>query len=236
MRLKISALSLFLFALFLVPRASFADTVTLTLKSTDSGIYPYEFNIDDGGKNTQVDLSCLNSGRTVNVGESWTATATNLWSIIDPTNTKSGVLAGSTLVGGNNGSLTVGDLEADAYLDSLYNTKLSNPAYNNEVQDAIWTILNGGGVYDGLPSSDDAAVNSLVSAAKAAQETSAFYDQFTFYSPTGTGYVDNKNGGLPQQFMAYAPAVTPEPSGLMLLGTGLAGLAGSVRRRYKRSM
>jgi PEP-CTERM motif len=223
MRLKISVVALILsLAVLAAPRASFATTVNLTLESTDSGIYPYGFKVNGSGP--IIDLSCLNDTRSVYVGETWSATVVNLETVIAAGNP----VDGSSIKG----------LEEDAYLDSLYITNPSNPNYtlnNIEVQDAIWSIL-GTATYDDLTTNTEkTAVNNLITAAQNTSETSSFYSQFTFYYPTSP--YEEGYGNEPQQFLGYTPSptVTPEPSSLMLLGTGLLGGVGVIRRKLKKS-
>lgn len=131
MRMKAVLAVLSLSLVCLVPRVTFADSLTLTDATGGSidgvDVYPYVFSFTGpGGTDTGSILSCLNFDREVNFTESWLVDPLQI-SAINPTATY-------------DGELGVQYIE-DAWLYNQYGTSAGS---NSEIQFAIWSIMDPG--------------------------------------------------------------------------------------------
>jgi hypothetical protein len=215
LRSKIAVFSVSAVLICLAAQAASAET--LTYKSSDNGVYPYEMSIDSSFSTVAMD--CITDYYTVTPDETWTVTATSLGSI-KGTSTTAGLSSTS--------------VEEDAYLDSLYGTDFDGDS-NTEIQAALWDILDPSD-YSNLNTAEKDLVSDASSFLTSASSTNSFYSQFTLFTPvTSDKYGWTK--GEPQIFIEYTPtkSVTPEPESLVLLGTGIAGLAGILRKRTGRN-
>jgi hypothetical protein len=160
---------------------------------------------------------CVSYLQEIEIPETWTATI--------------------TAIGTATSTLTRTDEEEDAYLDSVILTPGASAQTISDAQWAAWevgdpaliTSLPGGLDDSGIADEYNLAV-AFVAANTLANDAS-FYAGYQLYVPV-SGSESPTTYGLPQTFIGPAPV--PEPSGLILLGSGLLAAAGALYRRKKR--
>jgi hypothetical protein len=173
-------------------------------------VYPWYFQVD--GVPTTLICDTLHNSNVK--GETWQANVTNI--LNGPTE---GLFKGNTLL----------EYKAAAVLFSDILFHGANPADANW---AIWALFTPSAKKSPHFNADVLALYNAA-LALAPKLPKSFFNNYVIYTPIAGTQSCYPKCGLPQEFIGYN--AVPEPGTLLLFGTGLVVLAGTIRKKLVRS-
>lgn len=235
--------------LFIVLGAS-ANSVPLTLTSSS-----YNFQLAGGGggasatlNGVPVEIFCDDFADNIYIPSNNQADVTTLGTSANLSETRFGGVSSSgwtsiTLNDGNSsldstddaffnsgsGTSSLARYEMVAYLVSLYNTTLGGNTANNEIQEAIWTIMDPKASPQGLINPDNLNPDSYLEEAVSWYSSmntnqvalNSFLSQFKVISDATMTFSNGLGVGGFQEQIVMTPTPTPEPRGGIWLLLGL---------------
>lgn len=169
-----------------------------------TGVYAYPYNFSINGSTVLTPMMCDSYYNHISFGESWTASVHS-------------ILRGGMF--GTSGPALMDYRAAGLIFLGVFNGQI-NASLGNA---AVWELFSGQ-----KNGNSEAAVQALMSQylGLAATTPNSAYKGLNIYTALGS-----RPGYGPQEFIGYNPTVVPEPGTLSLIGTGLVGLAGVLRRK-----
>jgi hypothetical protein len=239
-----------------------ANSVQVDVPLDVSADYNFQLNGGGGGaeatlNGANVEILCADYFDNISLSTPYTADVTELGTSANLSDTRFGGVSGSawtqfttlgatddTFFNSGAGSTALARYAMAAYLVSLYNESAGGDAANNEIQDAIWSIMDpvaDGAVYDGGYSGtsyiEQAATWYMGMDTPGNMATlNTFLSHYEIVSDASMTFSNGLGiGGFQEQIIDPPTAPAPEPRGVAIAAIGLLGAGAFVLRKRRRS-